>query len=119
MGNVLNLLLGYNTRKKIIKGRMKMSCYVKVKCPNCHSTKTIKSGFTGQGKQRYLCKELNCTSKTFLLNYSYQACLLDIKRKIIDMAINGSGIRDTARVLKVSPNSIIQEIKKKRLQLSR
>jgi transposase-like protein len=95
-----------------------MSCYVEVKCPNCHSNQVIKAGFTGQGKQRYLCKKTDCPSKTFLLDYSYQACLLDIKKKIIDMAINGSGIRDTARVLKVSPNSVIQEIKKKRRRLS-
>ena len=95
-----------------------MSCYVKVKCPSCHSNNVIKAGFTGQGKQRYLCKEVDCSSKTFLLNYSYQACFLDIKRKIIDMAINGSGIRDTARVLKISPNSVIQEIKKKPAQLN-
>jgi insertion element IS1 protein InsB len=28
------------------------------------------------------------------------------------MALNGSGIRDTARVLKVSPSTVIQELKK-------
>jgi len=95
-----------------------MSCYTEVKCPNCHHTNVIKSGFTGQGKQRYLCKDVDCPSTTFLLNYSYQACFLYVKKKIIDMAINGSGIRDTARVLKVSPNSVIQEIKKKPPQLN-
>ena len=94
-----------------------MSCYTEVKCPNCHHTNIIKSGFTGQGKQRYQCKEVDCSSTTFLLNYSYQACFLSVKKQIIDMAINGSGIRDTARVLNVSPNSVIQEIKKKPPQL--
>jgi transposase-like protein len=29
------------------------------------------------------------------------------------MTLNGSGIRDTARVLNVSPNTVINEIKKK------
>jgi transposase-like protein len=95
-----------------------MSCTTEVKCPNCHHTHVIKSGFTGQGKQRYLCKDVDCSSTTFLLNYRYQACFLYIKQKIIDMAINGSGIRDTARVLKVSPNSVIHEIKKKPPQLT-
>lgn len=28
------------------------------------------------------------------------------------MALNGSGIRDTARVLKISPSTVIQELKK-------
>jgi transposase-like protein len=95
-----------------------MPCTIEVRCPNCHSNNIIKAGFTGQGKQRYLCKEIDYSSKTFLLNDSYQACFLEIKKRMIDMAINGSGIRDTARVLKMSPNSVIQEIKKKRPQLT-
>jgi transposase-like protein len=32
---------------------------------------------------------------------------------MIDMALNGSGIRDTARVLKISPTTVITELKKK------
>jgi transposase-like protein len=28
------------------------------------------------------------------------------------MAVNGSGIRDTARVLKISPTTVIEELKK-------
>jgi insertion element IS1 protein InsB len=28
------------------------------------------------------------------------------------MALNGSGIRDTARVLKISPTTVINELKK-------
>jgi transposase-like protein len=39
--------------------------------------------------------------------------LADVKKKISDMAINGSGIRDTARVLKISPTTVIEELKKK------
>jgi hypothetical protein len=30
-----------------------------------------------------------------------------------DMAVNGSGIRDPARVLKISPTTVIEELKKK------
>jgi transposase-like protein len=30
------------------------------------------------------------------------------------MAMNGSGIRDTARVLKVSPTTVMEELKKHR-----
>jgi len=32
----------------------------------------------------------------------------------IDMAINGSGIRDTARVLKINKNTVINALKKKK-----
>ncbi len=38
--------------------------------------------------------------------------LPSIKQQIIDMAVNGSGIRDTARVLKISPTTVIEELKK-------
>ena len=36
----------------------------------------------------------------------------DIKEKIVDMALNGSGIRNTSRVLQVSKNTVIDTIKK-------
>ncbi|MEO1070220.1 MAG: IS1-like element transposase [Cyanobacteria bacterium J06638_6] len=35
-----------------------------------------------------------------------------MKQQIADMAVNGSGIRDTARVLKISPTTVIEELKK-------
>ncbi|MEP0750289.1 IS1-like element transposase [Trichocoleus sp. AS-A1] len=36
-----------------------------------------------------------------------------MKRQIVHMALNGNGIRDTARVLHVSPSTVIGEFKKK------
>jgi insertion element IS1 protein InsB len=38
--------------------------------------------------------------------------LPQIKEQIIEMSLNGSGIRDIARVLKISPTTVIEEIKK-------
>jgi transposase-like protein len=38
---------------------------------------------------------------------------LKSKKKIIDMAMNGSGIRDTARVLEISPTTVINALKKR------
>ena len=35
-----------------------------------------------------------------------------VQRQISDIAINGSGIRDTARVLKISPTTVIKTLKK-------
>ena len=35
------------------------------------------------------------------------------KQQMVDMALNGSGIRDTARVLRVSPTTVISTLKKK------
>ena len=46
------------------------------------------------------------------LDYSYQGYLPSIKQQITDMALNGSGIRDTAQVLKISPTTVLLGIKK-------
>ena len=88
---------------------------IPVRCLHCGSDQVVKRGKTGNGKQRYLCQYQNCSTKTFILDYAYQGCLPEIKRQVIDMALNGSGIRDTARVLHISPNTVINEIKKKSL----
>jgi len=42
-----------------------------------------------------------------------------VKQQIIEMALNGSGIRDTARVLKVSPTTVLTTLKKKRRRCTR
>ena len=47
-----------------------------------------------------------------MLEYRYRAYQPGIKEQIVDMAINGSGIRDTARVLKIDKGTIISTIKK-------
>ena len=86
---------------------------IPVICPNCNSENVIKHGKSGEGKQRYRCLNSECTKNTFILDYSYQGCLAQTKETIIDMALNGSGIRDTARVLKIAPNTVASTILKK------
>ena len=51
---------------------------------------------------------------SFVLDPTYQGHLPEVKEQIVDMALNGSGIRNTARVLKISPTTVINELKKKR-----
>ncbi len=82
-------------------------------CPNCQGTDIIRHGMTRQGKQRYRCQEMLCNGRTFLLDYSYAGHCAEIKQQIVDMAMNASGIRDTARVLHVSPTTVIKELKKR------
>jgi hypothetical protein len=36
-----------------------------------------------------------------------------VKQQIVDMALNGSGIRDTARVLGISKDTVLSKLKKK------
>jgi len=83
-----------------------------VVCPVCRHEKIAKRGKTENGKQRYLCQNPECSVKTFILDYDYNGYLPEVKNQIINMAINGSGIRDTARVLEISPTTVINELKK-------
>ncbi len=93
--------------------------FLSVCCPHCQGDQVVKRGTTAQGKQRYLCQQADCPTKTFILDYSYNGYLPEVKKQIIDMAMNGSGIRDTARVLNISPSTVISEIKKKNPVLNR
>jgi transposase-like protein len=85
--------------------------YIEVTCPQCGGKKVRKQGKTPQEKQRFLCQEEGC-GRSFIIDYSYNGHWPEIKEKIVDMAMNGSGIRDTARVLEVSPTTVIAELKK-------
>jgi transposase-like protein len=51
--------------------------------------------------------------KTFIFDYTYQGYRAEVKQQVAEMAVNGSGIRDTSRVLKISPNTVIKELKKR------
>lgn len=96
-----------------------MTRYQEVSCPKCNSIKITKSGTNGQGKQRYYCRNSECKIKTFMLDYDYKACAYGMTEKIVEMAINGSGIRDTGRVLKINKNTVINRLKKKKVSSHR
>ena len=85
-----------------------------VLCPNCKSSQIVKHGKTAEGKQRYKCCNQECSRHSFILDYSHRGYLPIIKQQISDMAMNDSGIRDPARVLKISPTTVIEELKKGR-----
>jgi transposase-like protein len=87
--------------------------YLQIRCPACHSTDVIKHGITGQGKQRYRCKNPSCAHQTFLVEYSHHGRMPEVKQQILEMTLNGSGIRDIARVLHMSPTTVIEELKKR------
>ncbi|MBC8945653.1 transposase [Xenorhabdus indica] len=53
-------------------------------------------------------------TKTFQLNYTYQACNPGMKEQIVDIVMNNSGVRDTARVLKIGINTVIRTLKSSR-----
>ena len=89
-----------------------MTCYQEITCPQCGSSQIKKAGRSTNPMPRYRCDNPECSTKIFMLTYRYRAYEPGIKEKIIDRAINGSGIRDTGRVLKIDKNTVIQTLKK-------
>lgn len=81
-------------------------------CPACNGSNVVKHGKSQEDKQRYKCRNPQCSRSTFIRHYCYRGYLPEVKQQIADMALNGSGIRDTARVLKISPTTVIEELKK-------
>lgn len=83
-----------------------------VHCPNCDGIEVIQHGTTAAGKQRYRCQNPACERTTFIREYRYAAYSPQLKQQISDMAINASGIRDTARVLGMSTTTVMETLKK-------
>jgi len=90
---------------------------IAVRCPSCEKDNVVKRGKTSNGKQRYLCQDEGCRRRTFLLEYTNRGYLPLVKRQIIALTLNGSGIRDTARVLGISTDTVLSELKKKNVTL--
>ena len=83
---------------------------IDVKCRYCNKTKeVVKAGCSISKQQRYQCKQCN---RYFQLEYINNASKTGVKEQIVEMSINGSGVRDTVRVLKVVINTVIGVLKK-------
>ena len=84
-------------------------------CPYCQGTDIVRHGMTPEGKQRYRCRACPDRGRTFLLAYADARQAPDVQPQIVEMALNASGSRDTARVLHVSPTTVLKELKKRHL----
>src|ERR1043166_8999734 len=84
-----------------------------VSCPACQRSQVVKAGKQPNGAQRYRCQNPACPRTIFQLAYVAQGRLPETRRLIVEMALNGSGIRDTARVLRVSPVTVLRVLKKR------
>src|SRR5262249_28336246 len=73
----------------------------------------VRYGQQRHGPQRYRCNNTDCPRHIFLIEYRNHGGLPAAKQQMVDMALNGSGIRDTARVLRVSSTTVISTLKKK------
>ena len=87
-----------------------MAVYEKVSCIHCGNNYVRKYGKV-KDVQRYQC-HTGC-GKTFKLDYAYKAWRPGTDKKVIDIAMNGGGIRDTARILSISTMTVMSILKKK------
>ena len=81
---------------------------VPVSCSNCACEKIYRHGTSRNGEQRYRCRECG---HCFQLEYRYEANKPGVTDKISEMAMNGSGVRDTSRVLGISITTVIAHLK--------
>ena len=83
---------------------------ISVKCRFCEKIEPVRKHGKGvAGYQRFRC--LDC-KRTFQLEYAYEAYSPGVKDKIIEMAINSSGVRETGRVLNIAYNTVLTTLKK-------
>lgn len=83
-------------------------CFEEINCPSCSSLNVVKNGRTSNKKQKYLCKDCR---RQFITRYSYQGCRKEVRSLIVPLTLNGSGIRDITRVLHVSINTVLKQIR--------
>ena len=87
---------------------------IAVKCPDCGSTNVGKYGYGKKGQQRYKCKNNDCKTTIFQLEYHYNGCKPGIEGEIIRKVANAGGIRDTARSVQVSKYKVNSVLKKQK-----
>ena len=92
---------------------------VEVRCPECGSQEVVRYGRQGNGEQRYRCNNVACRRRIFLLQYHNTGWMPQVKQQMVEMALNGSGIRDTARGLGVSSMTVMSTRKKKRRRFTK
>ena len=85
--------------------------FTPVNCPDCNGLNVVKYGKQPNGEQRYLCHSLDCSRQVFLLNYRIQPKKIQPEKsidraQIIDMALKGVDVSETARQLGVSEQKV-------------
>ena len=80
---------------------------IEVVCPKCEHA-VYRHGTASSGEPRYRCRVCH---HCFQLNYRYEANCPGVAEKIVEMALNGSGVRDTGRVLKISATTVVRHLK--------
>ena len=82
---------------------------VKVPCAYCSKIEAVvKNGKAPSKLQRFFCK---LCKRSFQTDFIYLGNYPDIPQQVVSMAMNCSGVRDTGRVLGVSPTTVISHLR--------
>ena len=84
-----------------------------VVCPSCQGVQVGKRGKTDTGTQRYRGHHPEGEHHSFRLDAASTGRLPAIKQPVVERRRNGSGSRDTARVLQLSPATGMRDWKQK------
>ena len=106
LGNPLHFILTPGQRNEITQAESLIQ--------NVHNTIVIAD--KGYDSNAFIQKlvDKDCGTNTFIINHEKIGWLPETKEKIIDMTLNGSGIRDISRFLGISIGTVMSEIKKKK-----
>ena len=96
-----------------------MTKTVAVKCPICTSENISKNGHNATGKQVYNCNNQACKRRTFVEEYTYNACKPEIRKQVLKMAVECTGTRATGRILGISKDSVTAILKKMKIGIGK
>ena len=85
---------------------------VAVKCPHCGSDRVSKNGHNKTGKQVYNCNNPECKYRNFVEEYTNKGYDPEVRKKVLDMAVNCTGTRATGRILGISKDTVTAILKK-------
>jgi IS1 family transposase/transposase-like protein len=91
--------------------------FISVRCPHGHSEPIVTRGKTHRGTPRTLGQNTACTKGSVLLDYRNRGCVPEVKHPIIDMSLNASGVRDTARVRHMSTETVLHDLRQQEAAL--
>ena len=105
---------GLHPRTK--KGRAKRGLYEPdLYCKYCEGD-CVRSGYSSCGVQRYCCKSCGRHQQG---SYNYKACERNIENNIAVLNNESSGIRNIARILKISAVTVIKKIRNLRKKIQK
>ena len=81
---------------------------VEVRCPDCDSLNVVKYGRQPNGAQRFICQNPPCPRRIFLLNYQGKPRVPETRQQIIDLALSGADIAETAKILSLPQDTVLE-----------